>query len=90
MLFVGINGLGIEGGRRERERERIETETGPGKEKKVENKEGAREREREKKSRLGTNERLFQPLDVCTYIRYPRLNHRSDFCIFTENLVVSR
>lgn len=44
MLFVGINGLGIEGGRRERERERIETETGPGKEKKVENKEGARER----------------------------------------------
>lgn len=46
MLFVGINGLGIEGGRRERERERIETETGPGKEKKVENKEGAREKER--------------------------------------------
>lgn len=89
MLFVGINGLGIEGGRREREgergRERIETETGPAKEKKVEKK----EREREK-SRLGTNERLFQPLDVCTYIRYPRLNHRSDFCIFTANLVVSR
>lgn len=82
MLFVGINGSGVE---KKDDESEDGNEADEGEE---------RRREKREEVRLGTNERLFQAADVCTYIRYQRLNHRigpsSRLCIFTVKPAVCR
>ena len=88
---TGLGEARVEEGHRERERERDGNEA----DEEGDEKEGEGKRERREKVRLGTNERLFQAVDVRTYvcmcIRYRRLSRVGPsfrLCIFTVKLAV--